>query len=592
MAANASISSDIPVQTPEITPNLARAISYLQRGKIIGITERTIENETDLCKAACFMEAEDVRTFKEWGSGLMYVPLNPLRVQELGLRDVIPMSESKDANGTAFQTPINLKPKHGLTTGMSYHDRALTIKALASPSLYGKEDFALPGHTCVLRGRPGGLAERQGHTESSLALMKLAGLYPAAVLSEIIDQVSGEALTGEQVKAFALEHDIPLVTVEEIKTMALFAPSPKVNLPLRLQGELVSGVKVQSHRVNSSVEYVVLTKGKLHNHSKVFLRIHSECLTGDLLQSDKCDCGAQWRATLERLASLEQGIAVYVRGHEGRGIGLCQKLQAYALQDDGLNTKEANEMLNLPADCRSYPMLKEIIRGLGVSSVCLFTSNAKKVEALGELVAQVTPFEGPVTENNSSYLAVKAKELNGVIASSLFSPISPPQGSIPSSSSPPSLLKPGKRIGIAHASGWRREWLKKMLDSCVQHISKDSPCHVIVPYEVRGSFELPLAARRLIRDHGCDSVIALGILVDGETYHFRTVADVVTQGLMKVGLKEGVPVVDGILYCLNESQVAERVEGDKACTPGWVAIALDKEKFQGYHHYEAQECKV
>jgi 3,4-dihydroxy 2-butanone 4-phosphate synthase/GTP cyclohydrolase II len=321
------------------------------------------------------------------------------------------VAENQESHRTAFTVSVDLK--HGTTTGISSADRCATIRALASPNTEAS-DLVRPGHVFPLRAHRRGVLGRRGHTEAAVDLTRLAGLRPAGALCEIIDS-KGELVRGRDLQAFAQEHGFRFVTIDEIAAYRrtrerLVEHLGSARMPTK------HGVFV-AHAYRSFVdgcEHLALVRGEVSGASNVLVRVHSECATGDIFGSVRCDCGEQLSRALERVAQAELGVVVYLRGHEGRGIGLASKLHAYQLQDRGLDTVEANLELGLPVDSRSYDVGAQILIDLGVTTMRLMSNNpAKFTELKGyrlKIVERVPLITEPTAEN-VHYLRSKQKKL-------------------------------------------------------------------------------------------------------------------------------------------------------------------------------------
>jgi 3,4-dihydroxy 2-butanone 4-phosphate synthase/GTP cyclohydrolase II len=316
-----------------------------------------------------------------------------------------------DAQGTAFTVTVDAK--RGTTTGISAADRATTIRTLAS-SASVPSDFSRPGHVFPLRVRDGGVLARRGHTEAASDLARLAGLSPIGVLCELAHD-DGSMMRPPALQAFATEHDLALIHIDDLvayrrRTESIVAPVAEARLPTR-HGPFV--VRVFRDSIEKR-EHLALVRGEVRGASEVLVRVHSECVTGDLFGSLRCDCGAQLDAALAKVAQAGRGVVVYLRGHEGRGIGLINKLHAYRLQDEGRDTVEANLELGLPIDSRRYDIGAQILTALGLTTIRLMSNNPAKFAALEgyplRIVERVPLVTTPNVEN-ASYLSTKQVKL-------------------------------------------------------------------------------------------------------------------------------------------------------------------------------------
>lgn len=522
------------------------AIEAFKHGKpVIIMDDDTRENEGDLCLPAAAVTDKDVLFFLRYSTGLLCVACSPFRVDELNLPPMI--VDNTDPQKTPFTVSVDLDRKHGTSTGVSAQDKAMTIRALANPKMTGA-DFSKPGHIFPLRASPQGLYARKGHTEASVELCKIAGVYPACLIAELMN-TDGTMSRLTECQRFAAHHAIPLITVRDIQDKIAFISSP---LPLVLS-DGIDQFKISTYTPPSGDKYVIITKGDVSRQKDVPLRIHSECLTGDVFHSAKCDCGSQLQGFLELLHRSERGVLIYIRGHEGRGIGLEQKIKAYGLQEsEGYDTYMANKELHLPLDCRRYDGIIPILQRLEVQSVVLYSENQDKLQCLAPYVSKWQSMPGVVTNYNQRYIKIK-REHNG-------------QRSRDFSGADNRKVK----IGIAYTTSWHTEHVNHMVKQCREYLAS----HEIIEQTVSGAFELVRGAQMLF-DRGCDSVIVIGILLKGETYHFDAIVSAVSQGVMSLQLVEKKPIVYGVLTCYTQEQIDARVKGDKNTVKEWCQIAID-----------------
>ena len=390
------------------------AVAALRAGGFaIVVDDETRENEGDLCMAAERVTADAINFMVKHARGLITVPMTGDRLDALDLPQMVAQNTSHQ--GTAFA--ISVGAKHKITTGISAHDRAATIRALVDPDTR-PEDLSRPGHVFPLRATPGGVLRRAGHTEAAVDLATLAGLSPAGVLCEIMSD-DGTMARFPELRAFAARHELPMISVAELIRYRLerdrfVVCEGRTRLPTQF-GEFTAAVYQNSL---DGATHVALIKGELSGGEPVLVRMHSECLTGEVFRSLRCDCGEQLRRALEAISREGRGVLVYIR-QEGRGIGLANKIRAYALQDAGKDTVEANELLGFAPDPRDYGVGAQILADLGLRRIRLLTNNpAKRVglEGYGIEVVSRIPIEVPPNAENYRYLAAKRHKLGHLLS--------------------------------------------------------------------------------------------------------------------------------------------------------------------------------
>jgi 3,4-dihydroxy 2-butanone 4-phosphate synthase/GTP cyclohydrolase II len=356
-----------------------RAVRALREGCFVVVSDAADrEDEADLVLAAEHATADRLAFLVRHTSGIVCAPMSRERAERLGLPPMVEPGRNTEPHGTAFTVSVDAAA--GTSTGISAADRAVTLRALADPAAT-PADFVRPGHVFPLRAHPDGLRGRGGHTEASVELLRLAGLTPVAVICELVAD-DGEMLGHEGVQRFAAEAGLHRLDVAEIAAAAEAVPPTRVRelavapLPTR-HGDFSARLL---RTAPDGLEHLVLTLGDL-TAPPVLVRIHSECATGDLFGSRRCDCGEQLDASLQEIRRAGRGVVVYERGHEGRGIGLADKLRAYALQDAGADTIDANLWLGHPADARDFAPAARVLAHLGVRDLILLTNNPDKIAA-------------------------------------------------------------------------------------------------------------------------------------------------------------------------------------------------------------------
>lgn len=407
-----------------LPPALAASLKAFREGRpVIMVDDALRENEGDLVIAAEFANAEAINFMALHGRGLICLALEEAQIRHLDL----PMMPRRghDPRGTAFT--VSIEATYGITTGISAADRARTIQLAAAPGTKPAE-ISTPGHVFPLRAHPGGCVARPGHTEGAIDLARLAGLNPAAVICEIIDE-DGTMARLPSLKKFSEAHHIPLIAIADliawcqvngreaiVPTPPLSSSAQEAALPVTAIADAAlpsafggTDLEVKAFRADDGQEHLALIKGDPQK-AGCLVRVHSECVTGDALGSLRCDCGPQLREALARIRDADHGVFIYLRGQEGRGIGLANKIRAYALQDEGVDTLDANLRLGLPVDSRNWEIAAAILKTLGARDIVLMTNNPAKrdgLTALGISVARVDPIMVGFNPFNRDYLTTK-----------------------------------------------------------------------------------------------------------------------------------------------------------------------------------------
>jgi 3,4-dihydroxy 2-butanone 4-phosphate synthase/GTP cyclohydrolase II len=390
-------------------------LADIRAGRMVIVTDDADrENEGDLVMAAEKVTPEAVNFIIKHARGMLCVPLTEERAEQLGLQRMV--VDNRETFRTDFT--VSVDAAKGITTGISAQDRARTIQILVDPKATAR-DIIVPGHVHPLRAKPGGVLRRAGHTEASVDLARLAGLQPAAAICEILNDADGTSATLPELFAFKKKHRLKICNIAALiawrrKSERLIECEQVIKLPTEY-GEF------DLHMYRSIIDgthHLALVKGKISKAQTTLVRVHSECLTGDVFGSRRCDCGSQLHTAMQQIDAAGSGVLLYMRHHEGRGIGLPAKIHAYKLQEEGLDTVEANEKLGFPAELRDYGIGAQILFDLGVRKMRFLTNNPKKVIGLdgyGLKIVEVVPIRAVSNPHNARYLETKKLKLGHLL---------------------------------------------------------------------------------------------------------------------------------------------------------------------------------
>ena len=391
------------------------AITAIGRGEIVVVVDdEDRENEGDLIMAAEFATPEKIAFFLHHTSGVICAPVTRERARELDLPLMV--ANNTETMRTAFTVSVDFR--HDTTTGISAHDRAATVRALVDPATRPL-DLLRPGHIFPLEARDGGVLKRAGHTEAAIDLARMAGLYPAGVLCELVNESKNDMARLPELERFAEEHGLVLISIADLiryrrQTEKLVRRVAEARIPTEW-GEFTC---YAYESVLDGEHHIAFVKGAVQGQDNVLVRVHSECLTGDVFGSMRCDCGLQLQAAMKQVADEGMGAVVYLRGHEGRGIGIGHKLLAYQLQDQGHDTVDANIALGMPVDSREYGIGAQILVDLGITTMRTLTNNPAKrggLEGFGLRITERVPLMTTPNPENIAYLRTKRERMGHLL---------------------------------------------------------------------------------------------------------------------------------------------------------------------------------
>lgn len=568
-----------------ISDNVPGAIDAFGRGEFVMVMDRLDrENECDLVLAGRFCTPEKMAFMIKWSTGIVCVVTDQERLEKAGLHPAAPLGNT-DKNGTNFYVSTDFLPR--TTTGVSAKDRCETVLAFCDSDGIVASDFSKPGHIFPLCARPNGLRERDGHTESAYDLCRLANLETVSIIGEMMHD-DGTMMRLSDSRAFAKEHRIHLITVPQLKAYAE-RHLGEVQIPDHIRSSVLfqSACKIKVEGVDEAcslsvfrvpgkaIEIVALVRGDLRGKSKVPLRIHSECFTGDILRSMRCDCGSQLTTFITKvMGRSREACLLYIKGHEGRGIGLANKVRCYKLQDEeNLDTVDANRKLGFEDDLRSFAECREVINMLGICSVDLYTNNPDKVNSLGtHLVNKVEAMPSLPNGVNNEYLIAKHQRFKHqtVIDTMQWNKLQFNSPTIPELT-----LQSQIKVAVVSAT-WNDEYVSDVAEACLAELKANQA--LVESIKVPGAMDLIAGARTAAKRCGdLGAIIAIGVLIQGETDLYHNNCNALANGFASLNAKEGMPpVISGLLMYKTEAQASSRLESEESRKLGisWAKSAI------------------
>ncbi|SNW62570.1 Bi-functional 3,4-dihydroxy-2-butanone 4-phosphate synthase/GTP cyclohydrolase II protein (RibA+RibB+RibH) [Orpheovirus IHUMI-LCC2] len=549
--------------------NIKECINDFRIGKpLIVLDDEDRENEGDIIIAAQHITPEQITFMIRHTTGIICVPISKDKADLLGLHPMV--TNNNDAHGTAFTITCD---DVDAGTGVSTLDRFKTIKTILNAT--EPNSLRKPGHIFPLIAREGGIKERKGHTEASIDLCKLAGLHSVAVISELQSHETGMMLRRDDCLKFGKEHDIKVLTIKQLeeyidkiseerdkimKEDSTLIMASESSIPVIKNGKDLGIWNIQVYERSDGVNHCVLIKNKdCIGKETPYVRIHSECFTGHIMGSALCDCLDQADKSFHLINEYGCGIFMYYGGHEGRGIGLSNKVKCYELQQKvGFDTYEANKKLGMKEDSRTYDDAKVILQLLGVKKCTLLSSNPNKIQSLKNLLENVVTIPVIPNQHNSKYLSDKENKNNPQL-STLNINIKKDETlgkSYPKFMDIEYKLNAKKRIGII-----KTMWNSQLVNILVSNIRKGLESNNminIMDIEVPGCFEIIYKCQQMAKSGDYDIIICCGVVIKGDTYHFELISDSVTSSLVRISLDERVPIINGILSCYNVQQAQAR----------------------------------
>jgi len=543
--------------------NIAKAVGLclaeFSAGKIVVLLDCKEEQGQSQCNLALAAEHatdKNIAFMIRHSAGIVQAVLDQPRLDGFGLHPAT-------SSGSSEYVSTNFLP--GTTTGVSAKDRAATLRAMCDTSNPAAA-FGKPGHIFPLCAAKGGVLECSQHPEACYDLCKDAGCAPVGALAALMHE-DGTLFSRQDAYNFSKEHQLSVATVEQLaaykKSRVEKVDSSRIALEtesLMYVDDIEAECVLRVYRTsNPKIEIVTIAKGQLQGAESVPARVHSECFTGDILGSKRCDCGQQLHKFLKIMHEESRGVLMYVRGHEGRGIGLANKIRAYRLQDEGHDTVEANLKLGLPVDTRTYDDALAVFYNLGLKSIRLFTNNPDKMKALLPITKDVVALASVPCKQNLRYLQTKRERLKHQTVLCTFK--------LPAPTVDTSKLT----IGVVYTT-WNKYYIDELLHSAVGVLDGAGVKHwkMAVP----GASDLISGSRTMIRKHKPDAVIVLGVLIRGSSDVYEVTCNAVMTGLTSLNASQDTPITVGLLMCHDEQQAHERSHGANNPAKAWAETAM------------------
>lgn len=544
------------------TKAVSASLAEFSAGKLVIILDgRDEHTQCSLALSAEHATDKNVAFMIRHSAGIVNAVLDQQRLEGFGLHPAT-MPGGKAVGSQYVST--NFLP--GTTTGISAKDRAATLTALCDTSNPAAA-FGKPGHIFPLCAAKDGVLECGRHAEACFDLCRESGVAPVGVLAELMHE-DGTMYSRQDAYNFSKQHQILVVTVEQMIDRRKGA-SPLTD-PSRIALETESLMYVDDIEAecilrvyrtsNPKVEIVTIAKGDLKGAESVPARLHSECFTGDILGSKRCDCGQQLHKFMKIMNEEKCGVLMYVRGHEGRGIGLANKIRAYRLQDEGHDTLDANLKLGLPVDSRSYEDALAVFIDLGLKSIRLFTNNPEKMKALLPITKGVSALASIPCKQNEKYLKTKRERMNHQTILSTFK--------LPT---PVAEVKSKLKIGVVYTT-WNKYYVDELLQGAVNELDSAGVRHLKM--SVPGAADLITGARCMLRKHKPDAVIVLGVLIRGSSDLYEATCNGLMTGLASLNASQDTPITVGLLMCHDEQQAQERSHGAYNPAKAWAETAM------------------